>query len=60
MKKITTFFAMATIVVALSSCGSKSAENATEATDSVAAETMEAAPAVADSAATMVTDTTAH
>ena len=61
MKKVATFFAMASVIVALSSCGSKTAEP-TEATE-VATETMEAAPAeveaVVDSAA-MTTDTVAH
>ena len=62
MKKVATFFAMATVVVALSSCGSKTAES-TEATDSTAVTEapMEAAPmeaAPVDSAA-MTTDTAA-
>ena len=61
MKKVATFFAMATIVVALSSCGSKTADNATEAMDSVATETMEAAPMEAAPVDSMaVSDTTAH
>ncbi len=62
MKKVATFFAMASVIVALSSCGSKTAES-TEATDSSAVVTetpMEEAPApVADSSA-MMTDTAAH
>ena len=44
MKKVATFFAMATVVVALSSCGSKNAENATETMDTASVETMEPAP----------------
>ena len=61
MKKVTTFFAMATIVVALSSCGGKTAETATDAMDSVATETMEAAPMEAAPVDSMaVSDTIAH
>jgi hypothetical protein len=65
MKKFASFFAAATFVVALASCGSKTAENAETATDSTAVEmTTEAAPvdtaaaAVVDSAAA-TTDSTA-
>lgn len=64
MKKFASFFAAATFVVALASCGSKTAENAETATDSTAVEmTTEAAPvdtaaAPADSAAA-TTDSTA-
>ena len=62
MKKVATFFAMASVIVALSSCGSKTAENSTEAVDSVAAETMEAAPMEAAPAvdSMAVSDTIAH
>ena len=66
MKKIVNFFAMAAFVVALSSCGNKSAES-TEgaATDSMS--TMESAPAPeatteaapVDTAAQLAADTTA-
>lgn len=66
MKKITSFLAVATFVVALSSCGSKPAENAAEATTEVATEATEAATeatteaaAVVDSAAAMVDSTAA-
>ena len=61
MKKVATFFTMATILVALSSCGSKTAETTEASADSLAAQTMEAAPAEAvDTASAMMADTTAH
>lgn len=70
MKKVATFLSMATIVVALSSCGSKTAENATEAVDSMATEATDmaadaaamvdsTASAMVDSASAMV-DSAAH
>jgi len=58
MKKFASFFAAATFVVALASCGSKTAENAETATDSTAVEmTTEAAPV--DTAAAVVDSTVA-
>jgi hypothetical protein len=53
MKKVATFFAIAA-VVALSSCGSKTAEEATEAMDSTATEMTETAAAAVDTMAAMV------
>ena len=60
MKKVATFFTMATLLVALSSCGSKTAETTEASADSLAASTMEAAPAAAMADTTMMADTTAH
>ena len=63
MRKVATFFASALVVVALSSCGSKTAEN-TENTDTTIVETNMENTMMADTTmmgdSTMMTDTTAH
>ena len=59
MKKIVNFFAMAAFVVALSSCGNKTAESTESTTDSMS--TMESTtPAPDTTMNTMSADTTAH
>ena len=58
MKKFTSILAVATVVVALASCGSKPAETAETMVDSTATE-MEAVVETVDSAAVAVVDTAA-
>jgi hypothetical protein len=54
MKNLLSFLAVATFVVALSSCGSKPAETTETMVDSTAAAVVEEAAAVVDSAAAVV------